>query len=136
MTTPLYEAAIAKTELNAPLQSARRIGWLILCMCVVFVVAGTLWLFVLYIASLVELPGAYASFAKSISESQDISVLKQVCLSLTKLDEADRISRRNWIVWAPALGLALAVICASLSVWLLVTIKRIEKHLTSQRRSQ
>lgn len=129
MTTPLYEAPIEKNELNAPLQSARRIGWLILCMCVVFVVAGALWLFVLYFANLVELPGAYASFAKSISESQDISVLKQVCLSLTKLDEADRIARRNWIVWAPALGLALAIICATLSAWLLIKIKRIEKHL-------
>jgi cytoskeletal protein RodZ len=129
MTIPLHETPIAAIELNAPLKSARRIGWLILGVCVVFVVAGALWLFVLYFASLVELPGAYASFAKSISESQDISVLKQACLSLTKLDEADRISRLNWIVWAPTLGLALAVICASLSAWLLVTIKRIEKHL-------
>lgn len=90
-------------------------------------ICGVVWLGVLYVASLVQLPNIYAHLANSISEAQDIAVLKSVCLAATRLDEADRISRRNWIVVAPMLAFVLAVVVGSLSVWLLFAFRRIER---------
>ena len=133
MTIHPYNAPETTLERTSSLPTARRIAWLILGLCILFVAGGALWLGVLYLVSFAELPSQYGAFARSISETQDISMLKQVCLSLTKIDEADLRSRRNWILWAPTLGFSLAVIAGTLSVWLLVTLKRIEKHLENAR---
>jgi len=121
-----YEAPIANVQLGVPLQGVRRIAWIILGVCVLFLIAGGAWLRVLYLLSLAQLPDIYSGMRESISQTQDMSVLKDACLTLTRLDESDVNSRRKWIVWAPVLGTALAIICASLSVWLLITTKRIE----------
>ena len=129
----LYAPPGSGLDLPAPLLTARRIGWLILSLCVVVAVGGVLWLAALYIASVVQLPDLYAHIAKSISETQDISVLKSACLLATRLDEADLLSRRNWIVIAPTLAFVLAVAVGALSVWLLLVLRRIERLIESNR---
>ena len=122
-----YVTPTKNLELPVSLLTARRICWSILVLCFVVAICGVVWLGVLYVASLVQLPNIYAHLANSISEAQDIAVLKSVCLAATRLDEADRISRRNWIVVAPMLAFVLAVVVGSLSVWLLFAFRRIER---------
>ncbi|MCY1442518.1 hypothetical protein D9M71_588900 [compost metagenome] len=116
-------------QLPVLLSTARRVSWLILALCILVAGIGVVWLGVLYIASLVQLPDTYAHLAKSISETQDISALKSACLSLARFDESDRISRRNWIVMAPTLAFILAFVVGALSVWLLFALRRVEKFI-------
>lgn len=122
-----YEAPAAKLNVGISLHGVRRIAWIILGVCVLFVIGGAIWLGILYLMSLVQLPSTYSTMRELITQTEDVSMLKEACTTLTWLDEADVNARRNWIVMAPVLGTGLAVICASLSVWLLVAAKRIEK---------
>ena len=133
MTTNFYSAPVATLEHTPLVSTAQRVTWLILGLCLLFVIGGALWLGVLYISSFAALPSQYEALARSISETQDISIVKQVCISLTEIDEAELRARRNWVIWAPTLGLSLAIIAGTLSVWLLVTLKRIEKYLDGAR---
>jgi Zn-dependent membrane protease YugP len=129
MTTLPYNTPETPLERKTPLPTARRIAWLILGACILFGAGGILWLGVIYILSFVELPSQYAAFARTISAAEDMAIIKQACLSLTRIDESELMARRNWVILAPALGLSLAAIAGALSVWLLIILKRIEKHL-------
>lgn len=131
-----YIAPTKSMELPVSLSTVRRICWLILALCFVVAICGAIWLSVLYMASVVRLPDVYAHLTSSISETQDISVLKSACLTATRLDEADWTSRRNWIVVAPTLAFILAVAVGSLSVWLLFALRRIERFIGGLRGTQ
>ena len=129
MTTNAYSPPKAVVELAISLSSVRRLTWSMLGVSGIVLIGGLTWLGVLYLASLVELPGAFSSFVKSISEAQDISTVKSACLSLARLEEVDLSSRRSWILWAPTLAFSLAVAIGALATWSLRILTRIENQL-------
>lgn len=120
-------------DTQTPLTTARRICWLILVLCVVVAVGGLVWLGVLYVVSLAQLPDMYTCLSGKIAEAQDISVIKSACLKLAQLDESDLTSRRNWIVLAPTLALFLAVGVAVLAALQLRAIRKIERFISQAR---
>lgn len=128
-----YIASQAHIGRSIPLTTARRIGWLILVLCVLVAVGGLLWLGVLYLMSIVQLPGMYAHLSTMITEAQDISVLKPACLRLAQLDESDLTSRRNWIVLAPSLALFLAVVVGFLATLQLLALRKIDNLVLQAR---
>lgn len=120
-------------DTQTPLAAARRISWLIFALCVVVAVGGLVWLGVLYVVSIAQLPDMYAYLSGMIAEAQDISALKSACLKLAQLDESDLTSRRNWIVLAPTLALFLAVGVAILAALQLRAIRKIERLILQSR---